>query len=97
MVSVLSWVLVAFIVLLFTTNLFNSIVNYGISTGYEGALGRLLKTYLLCLLVLIISVIIGVSLLRQKQIKLRQFITMSVFPPLIFIIFTAVLVRGFVH
>lgn len=80
-----------FVLLLFMTDIFDSIYNTGITNGYEGTLGRLLRTYLLCLLSFIISLILGVNLLKQLKIKLLQFIIMSVAPAGILVTFTVLL------
>ena len=81
------------VLLLFMTDIFDSIFNIGIANGYEGALARLLKIYLLCALSSLASVILGINLLRQRKIKLSQLIIMSAVPPIILTIFTVILLK----
>ena len=68
MVAIAAWLSVIFIVALFLTPL-DKLFLKGVTTGYEGALGRLLVAVLISLLLSVISVILGLTALFSKSIQ----------------------------
>jgi len=68
MFAIAAWLSVIFIVALFLTPL-DKLFLKGVTTGYEGALGRLLVAVLISLLLSVISVILGLTALFSKSIQ----------------------------
>jgi hypothetical protein len=70
-ISIAAWFSVVFIVALFLTPL-DKLFLKGVTTGYEGALGRLLLAVLLSLLLSIISVILGLIAFFSKSVQKKS-------------------------
>lgn len=86
MAVVAAWVSVLFIVALFLTPL-DKLFLKGVTTGYEGALGRLLIAVLISLLLSVVSVILGLKAFISKSIQNKsKFLLPFSAGPLIFLI-----------
>lgn len=71
MVAIAAWLSVLFIVSLFLTPL-GKLFLKGVTTGYEGALGRLLLAVLMSLLLSVISVTLGLTAFFSKTIQRKS-------------------------
>jgi hypothetical protein len=92
-ITILAWLSVSVIVLSFLTPL-DKIVLSGVTSGYEGALRRLLNLVLISLLLSILSAVLGLKIFLSKSVPQKPISLLPLtFGPLISLLaFIAILI-----